>query len=174
MMFDPFCDQNQHKWHTCVRWRSRALIVRLPVGEERHWSEWLVHWGDGDEWEWHQREGQTWLLRLCCGFITSAQVDPREKKHIFSMCNFYYYFHSSCTYSSTVEMLKQNKTFTYFGNSAWWENLSWYFADNKATLSILTFLDTHPGNICSLSKKKKKITAWTHDLEMSVMSENKV
>lgn len=32
MMFDPYCDQNQHKWHTSVRWRSRALIVRLPVG----------------------------------------------------------------------------------------------------------------------------------------------
>lgn len=54
-------------------------------------------------------------------------------------------------------MLKQKKTFTYFGNPAWWENLKWYFADNKATLSILTFLDTHPGNICSLSKKKKQL-----------------
>lgn len=101
-----------------------------------------------------------------------------EKKNTFSVCviSTTTFILAALTAPLWKEMLKQNKTFTYFGNPAWWENLNWYFADNKATLSILTFLDTHPGNICCLSKKinKKNITAWTHDLEMSVMSENKL
>lgn len=97
-----------------TRWRSCALIVRLPVGEGSHWSEWLVDWCDGDELDWHRMEGQTWPLRLSCGFMMSAQVDPQgKKKHIFKMCKFYYdYFHFRCT--TVEERLKWNKTFTYF------------------------------------------------------------
>lgn len=93
---------NTNDTHACGDAVAHSLCD-CQLGEEWHWSEWLVHWCDGDEWEWHHREGQTWPVRLCCGFVASAQVDPREKKHIFSMCNFYYYFHFSCTYSSTVE-----------------------------------------------------------------------
>lgn len=133
----------QSRTHCATASWGRKALIRV-VGALRRWWWVRVTPQGGTNMA---TEVVLWLHHVSTG------GSPR-KKHIFSMCNFYYYFHSSCTYSSTVEMLKQNKTFTYFGNSAWWENLSWYFADNKATLSILTFLDTHPGNICSLSKKK--------------------
>lgn len=78
-MFCLLCTQNQDKWHTHTLWLSHALIVRLPV-RGRITPITMVGVLTGRRWAGMTPQGRTSMGgELMFGFMTSTQVDPREK-----------------------------------------------------------------------------------------------